>query len=707
MKLTRTRNPRVGGLTLAAAALALLPNTAGAQPGKCLSLQRDGGSFRAAQESTTFDKRFPKIADDAQGNYVVIWESFGTNSGSDDDRQSVQGRRYFADGSPNGAQFQANNVIADEQRFPDVGMAADGRFVVVWQSGTAFGEKSVRARVYRPDGSALGQEFQVNTTPFNPGGSSSNPVPKVDMAPNGDFVVVWESETTTGNDNDSFSVQGQRFSRDGTKRGGQFQLNTQTARQQKSPNVAMSADGSFTVGWIDWQDRKVKVRRYAANGAAQGPVHALGGRVSLFDTPAIATAAQGHSLVAWSDGQSAGSDQDDTSIQAQGLDAQGTPVGAAFQVNQVTADDQTEPEVGVGPAGDFVVVWTSETTNGNDADGNSVQARHIAAPGRFFDVQFQLNDEINKAQSDAAVAIGPAGAVTAYFSQGLGDDIAWETMIQPLEGAVSPNALCLSQKRFLVEADWRDFRGNTGKGSVVAGGSDDSGLFWFFNADNWEMLVKVIDGCALNNRFWVFAAATTDVKYDLKVTDLWSGVQKVYSNPLGRAADAITDSNAFATCDVGNRPEVTSSPIRVPQPSVTPGALPGWQTADLHAETSERGAACNGQANNLCLSGNRFQATVDFRTAQGTSGSAQRVNFGSDDSGLFWFFNKDNWEMLVKVIDGCALNGHFWVFSAATTDVEYTLTLQDTVGNGGSKQYFNPLGTAAPAITDTMAIPCN
>ena len=220
------------------------------------------------------------------------------------------------------------------------------------------------------------------------------------------------------------------------------------------------------------------------------------------------------------------------------------------------------------------------------------------------------------------------------------------------------------------------------------------------------MLVKVIDGCALNNRFWVFAAATTDVKYDLKVTDLWSGEQKVYSNPLGRAADAITDSNAFATCDVGSRPGLGLTSA-APQPSSVEGSLPGWQTADLVTETAELGAACSGQANNLCLSGNRFRATVDFKTAQGTSGSAQRVNFGSDDSGLFWFFNKDNWEMLVKVIDGCALNGHFWVFSAATTDVEYTLTLQDTVGNGGSKQYFNPLGTAAPAITDTMAIPCN
>ncbi|MCP4654899.1 MAG: hypothetical protein GY856_05705, partial [bacterium] len=77
---------------------------------------------------------------------------------------------------------------------------------------------------------------------------------------------------------------------------------------------------------------------------------------------------------------------------------------------------------------------------------------------------------------------------------------------------------------------------------------DDSGILWFFDADNWEMLVKVLDGCALNRRFWVFAAATTNVEYTLRVTDTVSGTVKTYFNPLGNAAAAITDAGAFATC---------------------------------------------------------------------------------------------------------------------------------------------------------------
>lgn len=76
----------------------------------------------------------------------------------------------------------------------------------------------------------------------------------------------------------------------------------------------------------------------------------------------------------------------------------------------------------------------------------------------------------------------------------------------------------------------------------------DSGLFYFFDPDNWEMLVKVLDGCAINNRYWVFAAATMDVEYRMRVTDQQTGLVKEYSNPLGQPAVAVADSNAFASC---------------------------------------------------------------------------------------------------------------------------------------------------------------
>lgn len=121
------------------------------------------------------------------------------------------------------------------------------------------------------------------------------------------------------------------------------------------------------------------------------------------------------------------------------------------------------------------------------------------------------------------------------------------------EGVVTPcvassTTLCLGENgRFSVEVTWTDFVGETGVGTRVVE-SADSGLFWFFERDNWEMLVKVIDGCENNGHHWVFAAATTNVAYTLTVTDTLNNVPAIYENRLGDASPAITDNMAFATC---------------------------------------------------------------------------------------------------------------------------------------------------------------
>jgi hypothetical protein len=87
------------------------------------------------------------------------------------------------------------------------------------------------------------------------------------------------------------------------------------------------------------------------------------------------------------------------------------------------------------------------------------------------------------------------------------------------------------------------------------------------------------------------------------------------------------------------------------------------------------------------------------------------VPLRSDDSVLFWFFAPDNWELQVKVLDACAVNGYLWVFYAATTDVEFELR----VFGRGSQNFTNPVlrrtygneqGRPADAVTDTAAFPC-
>jgi hypothetical protein len=116
-------------------------------------------------------------------------------------------------------------------------------------------------------------------------------------------------------------------------------------------------------------------------------------------------------------------------------------------------------------------------------------------------------------------------------------------------GSSTVNALCL-QGRFSISAKFRTATapGPTDGSAHVVVASANSGIFWFFSSDNWEVMVKSINACGLNSRYWVYSAATTDRFYRMEVFDIRAGAAKIYFNYPGAPAPAVTDSNAFATC---------------------------------------------------------------------------------------------------------------------------------------------------------------
>jgi len=112
-------------------------------------------------------------------------------------------------------------------------------------------------------------------------------------------------------------------------------------------------------------------------------------------------------------------------------------------------------------------------------------------------------------------------------------------------------------------------------------------------------------------------------------------------------------------------------------------------------------ALCTPSATVACLDENRFSVRIDWKTSGGQTGQGQVISL-TDNSVLFWFFGPDNVEVLVKVLNGCPVSNTYWVFSAAATDVEYTITVTDTLA-GKTKTYPHAGGSAAPAVTDTNA----
>jgi photosystem II stability/assembly factor-like uncharacterized protein len=110
---------------------------------------------------------------------------------------------------------------------------------------------------------------------------------------------------------------------------------------------------------------------------------------------------------------------------------------------------------------------------------------------------------------------------------------------------------------------------------------------------------------------------------------------------------------------------------------------------------------CTPSAAALCLgTGGRFLVTASW-AAPPADGAGQAVGLTAD-TGAFWFFSAANLELLVKVLDGCSLNGHYWAFAAGLTNVGVTLTVTDTQ-TGESRTYTNPAGAPFPALQDTAA----
>lgn len=118
------------------------------------------------------------------------------------------------------------------------------------------------------------------------------------------------------------------------------------------------------------------------------------------------------------------------------------------------------------------------------------------------------------------------------------------TRIRPSPCVADQRTLCLAGGRFKVQVDWRTLTPQTGPGTAKPLTSD-TGYFWFFSANNIELVVKVLDARSINGHFWVFYGALSDVQYTITVTDSLTGRQRIYENPQGKLA-SVGDILAFA-----------------------------------------------------------------------------------------------------------------------------------------------------------------
>ena len=206
--------------------------------------------------------------------------------------------------------------------------------------------------------------------------------------------------------------------------GPEFRVNTYSTNFQSGPAIAPDGSGGFAVVWTsngsngnDSSGSSIQGQRLAANGIAVGAEFQINSYTTNSQiSPSISPDGAGGFVVVWTSNGSNGTDSDDRSIQAQRFDSDGAPVGAEFQVNSITVNSQVDPSVDEDGAGGFVVTWDSDGSNGTDSDDRSIQAQRFGSDGSPEGSQFQVNSFTTGTQFDPSVGSDGAGGFTVTWA---------------------------------------------------------------------------------------------------------------------------------------------------------------------------------------------------------------------------------------------------------------------------------------------------
>ncbi|EMI55521.1 Cadherin domain protein, partial [Rhodopirellula sallentina SM41] len=419
------------------------------------------------------------VAVSANGDYVVVW----TSDNQDGDGKAVYAQRFNAAGVALTGEIQVNQTTSDDQQWARVDAADDGSFVVTWTLVIEGDPVDVYARRFGADGTALGNEFVVNTYVTGEQHNSS-----IAVNASGEFIIVWEGKGASDDD----GIYYRRFNADGTTiDAAQVRVNVDDLDSETTPDVAMNDSGQFAVVWQ--ADGEIYVRHYDVDGsnvatamhndlmvdttiaAANGPSIAMdesGRTVVVYRTPGLVGAGAGvwaktfelsgdvrHALFEpsdesfSSDNTSPSVDMDDhgnfvvvyhgdsdgdgsgASVKYRIYDEDANALMSAEQVNVTTSGDQQYASISMLDANNFVVVWSGNGNQTDQVDSSGVFSRQFSfAPA---EIDLDANDSSAAGRNyNATFTIG-SGSVVVVDSDATvtqGDDANIDSLTVILDG---------------------------------------------------------------------------------------------------------------------------------------------------------------------------------------------------------------------------------------------------------------------------------
>lgn len=198
-----------------------------------------GDEFRVNEYTWDFQGN-PSVAMDAQGRFVIAWQSWK----QDGDGYGVYARIYNSSGEPEGPEFPVNSTAFGHQDQPAVAAAADGSFIIIWRNfWDETGQNGIFGQRFDRYGNRIGPEFQANFT--NRGTAES---PDIDIDNAGNFYICWHHNRL---DEHGYDIYVRTFDPTGTLRSEEIRANTGTPGMQVFPSLSCTADGQFLICWLD------------------------------------------------------------------------------------------------------------------------------------------------------------------------------------------------------------------------------------------------------------------------------------------------------------------------------------------------------------------------------------------------------------------------------------------------------------------------
>jgi hypothetical protein len=272
----------------------------------------------------------PAIAADSAGNFIVVWENVAQPPFTD---VSIRARRFESSGATIGTEFQINSESVRRFAGPDVAMAADGSFVVVWKDNRDGYDERIRSQFFDSDAMPTGSSFYVDSESYYHDNYYGNyrGAPAAASDPAGGFVVVWSG--------------GYRYQ-------STYPRLYYSIIARRLDAIGMPADDEFHAGGGDYW-----------SGGADVAVNAAGEFVVVWTVSDDDSAAP---AVAPTDDGDGNSDGSSTGVFATTFLSDGTPLGSPVAVNAFAPNAQFDPAIASLGGNETVVAWASEGQDGDD-----------------------------------------------------------------------------------------------------------------------------------------------------------------------------------------------------------------------------------------------------------------------------------------------------------------------------------------------------